>query len=142
MDRIDPGKGTQPAIQLWTKLPFKVTGRIAFAHIIAVIHLHDLNLRKQRFFKLPQLLPVRLIQILIRICRIYVIHLCLGRRKISCYRKIVDPCKIIDLIGIFCRNFFGGILRSGIHDNDLIHQIRHRIQTACQHILFIFHDHT
>ena len=65
----------------------------------------------------------------------------LGNGVVPCRGKIVAPRKIINFGGIFRSHCLGVVGGAGVHQNDLIYQICHRIQTPPQHRFFISHDH-
>ena len=60
---------------------------------------------------------------------------------VSCGGKIVPPREIVDFRRKLRRNLLGIICGTGVHQNDLIHQFRHRVQTALQHRFLIPNDH-
>ncbi len=122
------------------QFPVKIVDRPK-RKLVRVIHLHDINLRQQRLLQPPERLSVLPVQHLIRIGRIDIFHLCFGKGKITRRCKVPDPGEIIEPVRVAGGNLFRIVRGAGVHDDDLVHQVRNAVQAPCQNLFFIFHDH-
>ena len=86
-------------------------GPVLFRQDIIGIQPHDIFLRRQR------------------------------KGKISRCCKVIRPLEIIDFIRISGDDLFRPVGRSGIHDDNFIHQIPHGIQTSGDDRLLILYNH-
>ena len=96
VDRIDPGEGTQPLIQLGAVF-FIVIIDCIIGKLITIVHLHDVDLRQKSFFQKPEFGVIFRIQHLIRICTVNILGRCLGKGIVPGIGKIACPCEIVDL---------------------------------------------
>ena len=56
--------------------------------------------------------------------------------------KVILPGKVKDLIGKVGGNLPGPIGGAGVHNDNLVHEASHTLQTALQHIFLILYNHT
>ncbi|MMZ69663.1 hypothetical protein D1872_325430 [compost metagenome] len=62
--------------------------------------------------------------------------------KIPGIRKMISPDKIHNFGAKSCSNFLGPVIRPCIHNDNLVHEVRDRAETAVEHLFLIFDDHT
>ena len=70
------------------------------------------------------------------------VHRGLGKGEIPRGGKIVDPCKIVDFIGVVRRNFLGVIAAARIGDDDFVNTRADAVQAPRKHGFLVFDDHT
>ena len=88
-----------PLIQLRSKLPVEAIDGIVL-QLIAVIHLHDINLLIHHFLECAKLILILIIQRLVRIRRVDIVTRRLAKAVIACIGEAARPLIIKDLVGV------------------------------------------
>ena len=109
--------------------------------LVYIIHLYNLYFREQNLLHPQKRRPVFFIEHLVRVRRVNIFHLCLGKGEVPRLRKVPRPRKIIDLIRVLSGNPLRRIRGTRVHNDDLIRKPFQAVQASCQNPLFIFHDH-
>ncbi len=129
MDRALPAEGSVSPEKLGAEfLVVIVDGTIR--ELIYIIHLHNLDLREQNLLHPQKRGSVFFIQHLVRVRRVNIFHPRLGESEVPRLRKVSRPRKIINPVGIRCRNPLRPIRGTCVHNDDLIRKPFQTVQTS------------
>ena len=106
-----------------------------------IFHHYDGNLRLQSLLQLHELFLILLQYYIIRIQPHDKILCCLRKGIVSCFGKIIAPCKIVNFVREIGSDRLGFICTTGIHNNDFIRKGGNTGKTASQNLLLVFDNH-
>ena len=95
----------------------------------------------QGLLQLPEGLPVRFQKHVVRIQPQAVVHGRPVEGRVPGLGKIVPPGEVADMLRKPGRDLPGAVRGTGVHDDDLIHQVRRALQAPGQDVFLIFYDH-
>ncbi len=90
------------------------------------------------FNRFTQPVQIQIGQVFVAVYDQHIVMACLAQREVSGCGKIADPLKIINFVGVLCRQFFGAVRGTRIHVDDFKGIVGERLQTFLDILFLVF----